>query len=120
MQNLNDINHRVQAISNFRELNKELSLHLVELSETLSRMQEEKLSATPEKVSDTTASSGGPHYKSCVSKYGPKVFWYRDVRDVPAGFNMYVAHEFFDALPIHKFQVGFRNFVYLLFMPSVS
>ncbi|XP_052275221.1 protein arginine methyltransferase NDUFAF7, mitochondrial-like isoform X2 [Dreissena polymorpha] len=94
----------LRAISNFRELNKELSLHLVELSETLSRMQEEKLSATPEKVSDTTASSEGPHYKSCVSKYGPKVFWYRDVRDVPAGFNMYVAHEFFDALPIHKFQ----------------
>jgi len=32
------------------------------------------------------------------------VFWYRDVESLPKGFHLYIAHEFFDALPVHKLQ----------------
>ena len=46
-----------------------------------------------------------PHYAHCKSKYGQDIFWYQQLPDVPRKFSFYVAHEFFDALPIHKFQV---------------
>ncbi|WAR18441.1 NDUF7-like protein, partial [Mya arenaria] len=93
----------LRAFSKFPELSKALSVHLVEVSVTLSRLQEEKLSATPDQPAPSSK-EGELHYKSCLSKYGPCVYWYRDIKDVPAGCNMFVAHEFFDALPIHKFQ----------------
>ena len=38
-----------------------------------------------------------------VTKYGQHVYWYPRVEDVPKGFTFYLAHEFFDALPINKF-----------------
>ena len=38
-----------------------------------------------------------------VTKFGQSVYWYPRVEDVPEGFSFYVAHEFFDALPINKF-----------------
>lgn len=43
-------------------------------------------------------------YMKGVSKTGIPIFWYRDIQDVPPGYSFYLAHEFFDALPIHKFQ----------------
>lgn len=41
-------------------------------------------------------------------KYGMKeIFWYRSIDDIPRNnFNLIVAQEFFDALPIHKFRVS--------------
>ncbi|KAL4239171.1 NADH dehydrogenase [ubiquinone] complex I [Mactra antiquata] len=94
----------LRAFSKFPELTKSLSLHLVEISKKLSEMQEEKLSSNPSSMSSDIDSDSTPYYKQCVSKYGPNVYWYRDITDVPAGHTMIVAHEFFDALPIHKFQ----------------
>ena len=44
-------------------------------------------------------------YKEAQSKYGPSISWYKQLKDVPQGFSCFIAHEFFDALPIHKFQV---------------
>lgn len=46
-------------------------------------------------------------YKRCVSQTGVPVSWYRAVQDVPLqdGNCFFVAHEFFDALPAHQFQV---------------
>ena len=38
-----------------------------------------------------------------VTKYGQHIYWYSRIEDVPKGFSFYLAHEFFDALPIHKF-----------------
>ncbi|XP_050806271.1 protein arginine methyltransferase NDUFAF7, mitochondrial isoform X2 [Gopherus flavomarginatus] len=45
-----------------------------------------------------------PVYMKGISKAGIPIFWYRELQDVPQGTSFYLAHEFFDALPIHKFQ----------------
>lgn len=38
---------------------------------------------------------------------GIKVYWYYDLKKVPKNFSWYIAHEFFDVLPIHKFEVNY-------------
>ncbi|XP_014663329.1 PREDICTED: NADH dehydrogenase [ubiquinone] complex I, assembly factor 7-like isoform X2 [Priapulus caudatus] len=43
-------------------------------------------------------------YRMGLSKSGVPVHWYRSINDLPCMPAVYVAHEFFDALPIHKFQ----------------
>ncbi|XP_074659351.1 protein arginine methyltransferase NDUFAF7, mitochondrial-like [Tubulanus polymorphus] len=92
----------LRVCAQFPQIKDALSLHLVEVSPALSNKQAEKLSSpeTTIEVSDKDA----PCYKKCKSKYGFDVFWYKQIQDVPQGFSFYVAHEFFDALPIHKFQ----------------
>lgn len=94
----------LRSFAKFPELSKALSLHLVEVSQKLCEIQEEKLSAQPKNITKDWSKTE-PHYKGCKSKYGPNVYWYHDVKHVPSGCHtMFVAHEFFDALPIHKFQ----------------
>ncbi|CAG2241632.1 NDUFAF7 [Mytilus edulis] len=44
------------------------------------------------------------HYYQCKTKYGINVYWYKLLHDVPSEHSLYLAHEFFDALPICKFQ----------------
>ena len=91
-----------------------LSLHLVELSPQMRQIQESALcgyfhghshvrrSNTRDK--DTHDQDPIQMYEhSAVTKYGQDVFWYSRIEDVPKGFSFYLAHEFFDALPIHKF-----------------
>lgn len=38
------------------------------------------------------------------------MFWYQQLRDVPEGFTILLAHEFFDALPIHKFHKTYAGY----------
>ena len=71
------------------------SLHLVEVSPYLTQVQKRTLSTQP---------SDKPFV---VSRHGIPVSWYRDIDQVPnasSGFDAFVANEFFDALPVHKFQ----------------
>lgn len=84
-------------------LSDRISLHLVEISSYLSIMQGRQLCckfAETEKDNTTVK-----HYQSGETISGIKVFWYHKVEDVPKAFSIYLAHEFFDALPIHKFQM---------------
>uniref|UniRef100_A0A8C3S111 Protein arginine methyltransferase NDUFAF7 n=1 Tax=Chelydra serpentina TaxID=8475 RepID=A0A8C3S111_CHESE len=83
-------------------LNKcDISIHLVEVSPKLSEIQ--ALTLTGEKIqSELDVTS--PVYMKGISKAGIPIFWYRELQDVPQGTSFYLAHEFFDALPIHKFQ----------------
>ncbi|ELU12546.1 hypothetical protein CAPTEDRAFT_117962, partial [Capitella teleta] len=88
-----------------KDLDKLVRYHMVEISPKLSEMQAEKLSGRKPDESEKPKVEGAPFYKQCKSKYGPEVFWYRTPDQVPRGFSFFLAHEFFDALPIHKFQL---------------
>ncbi|KAL6095500.1 ndufaf7 [Pungitius sinensis] len=78
-----------------------LSLHLVEVSPVLSRLQAHKLTGTQSREADA---EDEPVYRRGETAAGLPVSWYRRLEDVPTGFSIFLAHEFFDALPIHKFQ----------------
>ncbi|XP_054678773.1 protein arginine methyltransferase NDUFAF7, mitochondrial isoform X2 [Grus americana] len=78
----------------------DVSIHLVEVSPKLSETQ--ALMLTGGKVQSNPEDMSA--YMKGVSKTGIPIFWYRDIQDVPPGYSFYLAHEFFDALPIHKFQ----------------
>ncbi|NXA51728.1 NDUF7 methyltransferase, partial [Nothocercus julius] len=78
----------------------DISIHLVEVSPKLSEIQAQMLTGGKVQSSprDDTV------YMKGISKTGIPISWYRDIQDVPQGYSFYLAHEFFDALPIHKFQ----------------
>ncbi|KAM8847417.1 protein arginine methyltransferase NDUFAF7, mitochondrial isoform 2-T2 [Synchiropus picturatus] len=77
------------------------SLHLVEVSPVLSRLQAQRLTGDQhQEVQDHEQSV----YRRGETAQGVPVRWYRCLDAVPAGFSVFLAHEFFDALPIHKFQ----------------
>lgn len=78
-----------------------VSVHLVEVSPVLSRVQAQTLTGTG---SREAGAEDDPVYRRGETGAGLPVFWYRRLEDVPAGFSVFVAHEFFDALPVHKFQ----------------
>uniref|UniRef100_A0A3Q2T8P0 Protein arginine methyltransferase NDUFAF7 n=1 Tax=Fundulus heteroclitus TaxID=8078 RepID=A0A3Q2T8P0_FUNHE len=78
-----------------------VSVHLVEVSPTLSRVQAQTLTGNR---SQTASSEDDPVYRRGETAAGFPVSWYRRLEDVPAAFSIFVAHEFFDALPIYKFQ----------------
>lgn len=78
---------------------------MVEISKKCSLEQANKLCSS--KVLTDLSNSYYQH--GITSKaYGMKdIFWYKSIDDVPRNnFNLIVAQEFFDALPIHKFRVS--------------
>ncbi|XP_029984386.1 protein arginine methyltransferase NDUFAF7, mitochondrial isoform X2 [Sphaeramia orbicularis] len=78
-----------------------VSLHLVEVSPVLARLQADALTGSSGEEAD---GDEDPVYHRGRTRDGLPVSWYRRLDDVPAGFSVFVAQEFFDALPIHKFQ----------------
>ncbi|MBN3275538.1 NDUF7 methyltransferase, partial [Polyodon spathula] len=78
-----------------------LSVHLVEVSPKLSEVQSQSLTGEDSQAADN---ENDPVYRRGTTKTGHPVYWYRGIDDVPRGFSIYLAHEFFDALPVHKFQ----------------
>nr|XP_006135286.1 protein arginine methyltransferase NDUFAF7, mitochondrial [Pelodiscus sinensis] len=79
----------------------DISIHLVEVSPKLSEIQ--ALTLTGENI-QSELDIAAPVYMKGISKTGIPIFWYQQLQDVPQGTSFYLAHEFFDALPIHKFQ----------------
>ncbi|XP_004922669.3 protein arginine methyltransferase NDUFAF7 homolog, mitochondrial [Bombyx mori] len=92
-------------IDMLRVLNKigytshDLSIHLVEISSTMQSIQANRLC-----VSHRPVEIDMPHNHEGETLSGIKVYWYNDLKKVPQNFSWYVAHEFFDVLPIHKFE----------------
>nr|XP_033791793.1 protein arginine methyltransferase NDUFAF7, mitochondrial isoform X2 [Geotrypetes seraphini] len=98
---MNDI---LRVFDQFRSMmgKCDISVHLVEISPKLSELQAIKL--TGEKIPSETNDRSSPVYKKGTTMTGLPVFWYYHLQDIPQGKGFYLAHEFFDALPIHKFQ----------------
>uniref|UniRef100_A0A131Y4J2 Protein arginine methyltransferase NDUFAF7 n=1 Tax=Ixodes ricinus TaxID=34613 RepID=A0A131Y4J2_IXORI len=106
----------LRVFSKYSDAMEVVSLHLVEISPHLSQVQELKLCGTVSVVKDVLdhspvtlrlpvkSDSEEVTYKQSITKHGVPVGWYRHLHDVPRGFSCFVAHEFLDALPVHKFQ----------------
>ncbi|XP_061183453.1 protein arginine methyltransferase NDUFAF7, mitochondrial-like [Saccostrea echinata] len=89
----------MSVFSQFKEFKKAVSLHLVEVSPNMRQHQSQIL--TGETTLDNKAAE---EYQSQKTKYGPDVHWYRFLDQVPQECSCFIAHEFFDVLPIYKFQ----------------
>lgn len=92
----------IRVLANFH-LSDKFTLHLVEVSPHLSELQAKRLCC---KYTDTPAEDADkvPYYRKGETLSGIQVFWYRQVSQIPKSFSIFLAHEFFDVLPIHKFQ----------------
>ncbi|XP_037942821.1 protein arginine methyltransferase NDUFAF7 homolog, mitochondrial-like [Teleopsis dalmanni] len=83
------------------KLSEKLSLHLVEISEFLSQLQAQSICFEFEKLNDCTL----PYYQIGKSESGCAVYWYKRLEDIPQDFAIILAHEFFDAMPVHKLKL---------------
>ncbi|XP_053962422.1 protein arginine methyltransferase NDUFAF7 homolog, mitochondrial [Anastrepha ludens] len=78
----------------------QFSFHMVEISPHLSKIQAQRLCFSTETVTDDSS----PHYQTGKTATGTRVYWHKRLEDVPRAFSIVLAHEFFDALPVHKLQ----------------
>ncbi|VDM02068.1 unnamed protein product [Schistocephalus solidus] len=85
------LHHPIYAISKFPKVASEFQkLHLVERSDRLRAVQQSTL---------------GPLLDAL--KLSPAIHWHSSLDEIPRGqCSYYLAHEFFDALPIHRFQLA--------------
>ncbi|KAM7364230.1 protein arginine methyltransferase NDUFAF7 homolog, mitochondrial [Cochliomyia hominivorax] len=90
----------LKVLSQFKVGNK-FSMHLVEISPYLSTLQAQLLCYTHESTDSNTCG----FYQKGVTASGIQIYWYSRLEDVPPEFSIVLAHEFFDALPIHKLQI---------------
>lgn len=82
----------------------DLSVHLVEVSPFMSEAQAQRLCLKSEaRTVHPDGNDPALHFRSGETVSGIPVFWYHRLEDVPDAFSVVLAHEFFDALPIHKF-----------------
>lgn len=75
-------------------------LQMVEASMVLSDLQAKRLCIQ----SGLVTHKESVVYREGITHQGIPAKWFRDYRDVPDGFSLVVANEFFDALPVHKLQ----------------
>ncbi|XP_026275419.1 protein arginine methyltransferase NDUFAF7, mitochondrial isoform X1 [Frankliniella occidentalis] len=59
---------------------------------------------TVERPSNLVKKTESKHYQEGVMDDGTPVYWYYSLSEVPNNFSCFLAHEFFDALPVHKFK----------------
>ncbi|EDW38403.1 GL12571 [Drosophila persimilis] len=85
------------------KLGAEFSMHMVEVSPFLSKAQAQRFCYTHETLPEEAQL---PHYQVGTTATGTKAYWHRRLEDVPQGFSLVLAHEFFDALPVHKLQLA--------------
>ena len=90
-----------RVLSQFSSTRDTSSLHLIEISSHLTQIQEKTICGVTSLIEKDQRKE---HHS--LSKNGIPVTWYQTLDQLPekSGFNAFVAHEFFDALPVHKFQ----------------
>ena len=102
----------VRTLKVLKQLNGRIELHLVEASEQLRCAQSSALKAVESMSEEDRVVSKGEYTKtSAVTEDGIPVFWHRSVDELVGEveqhkgdepFNCLIAHEFFDALPVHQ------------------
>ncbi|GFY46989.1 protein arginine methyltransferase NDUFAF7, mitochondrial [Trichonephila inaurata madagascariensis] len=88
---------KIMVFSKLKPKDLRLSIHFIEISPHLCHLQKSKL------CSDNTKED--LYGKTLHTKYGYPITWHPHLTNVPEEtFSLFLAHEFFDAMPIHKFQ----------------
>ncbi|XP_012562426.2 protein arginine methyltransferase NDUFAF7, mitochondrial isoform X1 [Hydra vulgaris] len=82
----------LRVMKQFPETLSNFEVNFVEVSEKMISLQKQNLGISHEKKD------------FYITPSGTKVSWFTHVQDVPKGLTFYLAHEFFDALPVHLFK----------------
>jgi SAM-dependent MidA family methyltransferase len=95
----------LKVFTKHKAITKDLHVYLIETSGFLRRIQFEKL------CGEKTDPSLLTPYKHKTST-NINITWLDDISQLPGreAVHYYLANEFFDALPIHKFKVSIFNF----------
>ncbi|KAL6960709.1 hypothetical protein U1Q18_038472 [Sarracenia purpurea var. burkii] len=95
----------LRGASKFKSFIESLHIHMVECSPTLQKLQYSHLKCMDEDNSETDVE------KRIISKLSKTpVSWHATLEQVPTGLpTIIIAHEFFDALPVHQFQRASRG-----------
>ncbi|BFZ56530.1 hypothetical protein PYCC9005_003577 [Savitreella phatthalungensis] len=107
---LDDALRAAMQFTDFAACVKEI--HLIEASDRLREIQRQKLCGQDNKFFDADLPQSSPSGSRTVTGAQSKfddvtIYWHYDIKSVPRGDGssaLVVAHEFFDALPIHAFE----------------
>nr|XP_019706624.1 protein arginine methyltransferase NDUFAF7, mitochondrial isoform X5 [Elaeis guineensis] len=95
----------LRGSSKFVNFKKTLHIHMVECSPTLQKLQYSALKCVDEAVNED-----GSTKRTISMLSGSPVSWHSTLEQVPLGTpTIIIAHEFYDALPIHQFQKSSRG-----------
>ncbi|KAJ7970946.1 Protein arginine methyltransferase NDUFAF7 [Quillaja saponaria] len=95
----------LRGASKFKNFTESLHIHLVECSPALQKLQHLNL-----KCIDEDNAAENIDRKTVSSLCGAPVSWHATLEQVPSGLpTIFIAHEFFDALPVHQFQRASRG-----------
>lgn len=95
----------LRGVSKFKNFTESLHIHMVECSPALQKLQHQSLKCVDE---DNTIEGVGKRSLSTLT--GTPVSWHAALEQVPSGLpTIIIAHEFYDALPIHQFQRASRG-----------
>ncbi|XP_050271469.1 uncharacterized protein LOC126715082 isoform X1 [Quercus robur] len=95
----------LRGASKFKNFTESLQIHMVECSPTLQKLQHSNLKCKDEDNTDDKVNKG-----SVSTLTGTPVTWHAALEQVPSGLpTIIIAHEFYDALPVHQFQKASRG-----------
>ncbi|THU68420.1 hypothetical protein C4D60_Mb08t03710 [Musa balbisiana] len=95
----------LRSTSKFLKFTKSLNIHMVECSPALQKVQYSMLKCADEAMNDDSSA------KRTISMLsGSSISWHATLEQVPLGLpTIIIAHEFYDALPVHQFQKSPRG-----------
>ncbi|XP_030565308.1 protein arginine methyltransferase NDUFAF7 homolog, mitochondrial [Drosophila novamexicana] len=91
----------LKVLSKFKT-GAQFTMHMVEISPFLSKAQAQRFCYKHETVPEEAQL---PYYQIGTTASGTQAYWHHRLEDVPPGFSLVLAHEFFDALPVHKLRL---------------
>ncbi|XP_014292128.1 protein arginine methyltransferase NDUFAF7, mitochondrial [Halyomorpha halys] len=87
--------HDILRVCKQLKLDEHINVHFVEVSDELSKAQGDKLCTSVLKHDNKS------YYQEGKTENNVPIYWHKAIQDVPKNFTCILAHEFFDALPVH-------------------
>lgn len=95
----------LRSTRNFGSFFDSIDVRMVEVSPALRKLQHQTLRCDGVTPPDDAPDGFAGGRSGCSGEPGPEVSWHRELTSVPGGVpTLILAHEFFDALPVHQFE----------------